>query len=259
MSHRPAPPGSGMRTVVMTTAVCCAAISVTSLIFGAVPAGARELAPIDGYGRLSDETRVSYWAHPLRGAKVRARPRPRGRVITRLHLATELGSPEIYLVLSRRRAPTGDDWLLLRLPMRPNGVTGWVRESTLGALHRVRTQLVIVRSKLRAKLYYRKRLVWRADIGIGRSGTETPKGRFYIREGLRLGDGNGPYGAHAFGTSAYSENLSDWPGGGVVGIHGTNEPELIPGRISHGCVRVSNPKVRRLRKRMPLGTPVWIR
>jgi len=31
------------------------------------------------------------------------------------------------------------------------------------------------------------------------------------------------YGPVAFGTSAYAR-LSDWPGGGVVGIHGTNEP-----------------------------------
>ena len=25
-------------------------------------------------------------------------------------------------------------------------------------------------------------------------------------------------------------SLSDWPGGGVIGIHGTNQPQLIPGR-----------------------------
>ena len=47
----------------------------------------------------------------------------------------------------------------------------------------------------------------------------------------------GSYGPWAFGTSAYSV-LSDWPGGGVIGIHGTNQPHLIPGRPSHGCVRV---------------------
>ena len=244
---------------VRATAASFAAIAAAALVWGASPAPARALAPIDGYGRLSDEERVSYRAHPLREAKVRVRPRPASRVIAHLHLATELGSPELYLVLSRRRASAGDDWLLVRLPMRPNGTTGWVRESALGSLHRIRTQLVIVRRKLRASLYFRGHLVWRADVGIGASGTETPKGRFYIREGLRLGDSGGPYGAYAFGTSAYSPELTDWPDGGVVGIHGTDQPELIPGRISHGCVRVTNPKIRRLHKRMPLGTPVWIR
>ena len=259
MSSRRAPAGVGTRIGLGAVAACCAFASTASPPFLASPAQASQLAPVDGYGRLSDETRVSYWAHPVRGAKVRVRARYTARVITRLHLATELGSPEIYLVLGRRRAVTDDDWLRIRLPLRPNGTTGWVRESALGSLHRVRTQLVIVRRKLRAKLFNKGRLVWRADVGIGRAGTVTPKGRFYIREGLRLGDPSGPYGDHAFGTSAYSQNLSDWPGGGVVGIHGTNQPELIPGRISHGCVRVSNPKIRRLRKRMPLGTPVWIR
>jgi lipoprotein-anchoring transpeptidase ErfK/SrfK len=52
--------------------------------------------------------------------------------------------------------------------------------------------------------------------------------------------------------------LSDWPGGGVIGIHGTNEPGLIPGHPSHGCVRVPNDAVRRLARLMPLGTPVRI-
>jgi lipoprotein-anchoring transpeptidase ErfK/SrfK len=65
------------------------------------------------------------------------------------------------------------------------------------------------------------------------------------------------YGPLAFGTSAYSK-LSDWPGGGVVGIHGTNEPGLIPGRPSHGCVRVRNDKITKLARLMPIGTPVRI-
>jgi len=52
--------------------------------------------------------------------------------------------------------------------------------------------------------------------------------------------------------------LSDWPGGGVIGIHGTDEPQLIPGRPSHGCVRVPNAAITRLHTLMPVGTPVRI-
>ena len=65
------------------------------------------------------------------------------------------------------------------------------------------------------------------------------------------------YGPYAFGTGAYSV-LSDWPGGGVVGIHGTDRPELIPGRPSHGCIRVPNAAIVRLRPLLPVGTPVRI-
>jgi lipoprotein-anchoring transpeptidase ErfK/SrfK len=65
------------------------------------------------------------------------------------------------------------------------------------------------------------------------------------------------YGPIAFGTSAYSR-LSDWPGGGVIGIHGTDQPGLIPGRVSHGCVRVPNRAIRRLARLVGVGTPVLI-
>ncbi len=51
------------------------------------------------------------------------------------------------------------------------------------------------------------------------------------------------YGPLAFGTSARSAVLTDWPGGGFIGIHGTNEPELLPGRVSHGCVRLTGARL----------------
>ena len=93
-------------------------------------------------------------------------------------------------------------------------------------------------------------------MGIGAPGMETPRGRFWIREKFRAG--GGIYGPWAFGTSAYSA-LSEWPGGGVVGIHGTNQPGLIPGRPSHGCVRLRNRHIRHLARRVPIGTPVRVR
>ena len=66
------------------------------------------------------------------------------------------------------------------------------------------------------------------------------------------------YGPLAFGTSARSAVLTDWPGGGFVGIHGTNRPELIPGRVSHGCIRMRNRDIERLGRLMPVGTPIII-
>ena len=57
---------------------------------------------------------------------------------------------------------------------------------------------------------------------------------------------NSIYGDLAFGLSVYSRYRSDWPGGGQVGVHGTNEPGLIPGHISNGCTRSRNADIRRL-------------
>jgi lipoprotein-anchoring transpeptidase ErfK/SrfK len=149
-------------------------------------------------------------------------------------------------------------WVQVRLPMRPNGRTGWVQRSALGGLHTVHTELVVQRGRLRATLYKNGRAIFRAPVGVGMRGLSTPAGHFYIRERLRISAGGGAYGPLAFGTSAYAPKLTDWPGGGVVGIHGTNEPKAVPGRPSHGCVRLRNRDILRLGRLMPVGTPVLI-
>ena len=207
---------------------------------------------------LSNERTFTRWAHPERRAPIRRRPTVRARTVARIRLVTEDGYPEVYLALRRRVNMHGKSWLRVRIPMRPNGRTGWVREEALGPLNLVRTHLLVDRGALRATLRRGGRRVWSSPIGVGAPGTPTPSGRFWIRERLRVPFGGGIYGPWAFGTSAYS-SLSDWPGGGVVGIHGTNQPQLIPGRPSHGCIRVPNPAIRRLARRMPVGTPVRIR
>lgn len=206
---------------------------------------------------LSNEQTTTRWAHAQETTKILAAPRVGARSVARLRFFTEDKEPEVYLVLDARMDSDERKWLHIRVPTRPNGRTGWVLEDDLSRLYIVRTQLVVDRSKLRATLYRKGKRVWSAPVGIGKSGTPTPRGDFWIRERLKgLGDGTA-YGPWAFGTSAYS-NLSDWPGGGVVGIHGTNAPGLIPGRPSHGCVRVRNDKIRKLARLMPIGTPVRI-
>jgi lipoprotein-anchoring transpeptidase ErfK/SrfK len=204
---------------------------------------------------LSDEKRVSRWAHANETYPIRTAPKTAARTITRLRFETEDKYPEVYLVLDGKLDEHGDPWLRIRVPMRPNGRVGWVPAEMLSQLYVVRTQLVIDRAAKRAKLFKNGRKIWEASVGIGKSGTPTPRGSFWVREKLK-GFG-GSYGPWAFGTSAYS-SISDWPNGGVVGIHGTNEPGLIPGTPSHGCVRVRNDKITQLSRLMPIGTPVRI-
>jgi lipoprotein-anchoring transpeptidase ErfK/SrfK len=209
------------------------------------------------YAAVSNERTRTLWGHPLELAIARVRPRSGARGITRLHWNTEDGYPEVYVVLARYTDSARHEWLKVRLPMRPNGRTGWVPRSALGGLQTVDTFLRVDKRSLRATLYRHGRAIWRAPVGIGKPGTETPSGRFYIRERLRVGSSGSLYGPLAFGTSAYSK-LTDWPGGGVIGIHGTNEPALVPGRPSHGCIRVRNGDIVRLGRLMPIGTPVRI-
>jgi hypothetical protein len=208
--------------------------------------------------RVSNERTRTRWANPAQRAIARRQPRSGARAVTRLHYYTEDGYPEVYLVLRRYTEASGKQWLEVRLPMRPNGRSGWVPRGALGKLHTVSTFLRVDKHRLRATLYRDGRRIWRAPVGIGKHGTETPGGNFWIRERMRVRARGSLYGPLAFGTAAYSK-LSDWPGGGVIGIHGTNEPGLIPGRPSHGCIRVRNRAILRLGKLMPIGTPVRIR
>jgi hypothetical protein len=209
------------------------------------------------YAAVSNERTRTRWGRPAERAVARYRPRPGARAIARLHYYTEDGYPEVYVVLARYTDARRQEWLKVRLPMRPNGRTGWVPRRALGGLRTITTFLRVDKHALRATLYRGGRRVWSAPVGIGKPGTETPGGRFYIRERLRVGSPGSLYGPLAFGTSAYSR-LTDWPGGGVVGIHGTNQPGLIPGRPSHGCIRIRNADIVRLGRLMPIGTPVRI-
>ena len=234
------------------------------IVLVAVPAAdARATRPIAATGplgseRLSDERTVTRWANPVRVGPIRAHPSVGSRRVGRLHALTEDGVPEVYLALRSHRTRRHGLWIRVRIPGRPNGRKGWVPRNALGHLHAVTTALRIAKVPSRATLRREGRIVWRSPIGHGAPGTATPSGRFYIRERLDNRGGDPVYGPVAFGTSAYSA-LSDWPGGGVIGIHGTDQPWLIPGRPSHGCIRVPNPAIRRLARLMPIGTPVRIR
>ena len=239
-------------------------IVCTALVLLAVPACAHAAVrppglpdPI-GSEQLSDERTITRWATALFTSKIRSFHDGTSKPVGRLRFVTEDGYPEVYLVLRGHVDHKGNTWVQIRIPRRPNGRKGWVPLDELDELQLVRTKLVVNRRLLRATLYLSGLEIWTSRIGIGAPGTRTPAGRFYIRERIRNLSGGGVYGPWAFGTSAYS-NISDWPGGGVVGIHGTNQPQLIPGRPSHGCIRVPNHKIRQLARLMPIGTPVEVK
>jgi len=158
--------------------------------------------------RLSNERTFARWAHPLRRAPIRRAPRAGAPLVAYTHMLTEDRFPEVYLALRSWKNPKGGSWVEVRVPGRPNGRTGWVRHSALGPLYRVRTLLIVDHRALRATLYRRGRRVWSAPVGIGKPGTPTPAGHFWIREKFRTHASQGLYGPVAFGTSDYSV-LSD--------------------------------------------------
>lgn len=205
---------------------------------------------------LSNLKTVSRWAYPQAEAVAHAKPSVRSRPVGRLRFLMQDGQAEVYLAL-RSYHQGSHSWIEVALPGRPNGVTGWVQASALSELHVVHEYLRVDRETFRATLFRNGRSIWSAPVGVGRPSLPTPAGHFYVREKLRAIDGS-LYGPFAIGTSAYAPTLTEWPGGGVVGIHGTNEPWLIPGRPSHGCVRLHNADVTRLWHLIQIGTPIEI-
>ena len=168
--------------------------------------------------------------------------------------------PQFVLALSVVKAKkTGKPtWYRISVPGRPNGRTGWVRAGSV-ELRPVHKRLVIYRGARRFEFWDGNKLVRAGKVAVGAPGAETPLGLFYVTDKFNpaIDPDWSILGAYAFETSAYSK-LSDWPGGGIVGVHGTPSPWLLGQAVSHGCVRIHNDNIEFLRSRVPLGTPVKI-
>ena len=208
---------------------------------------------------LSSLTGRSRNATLVRSVAAYASPRPSARVVARLRAVTPEQVPHVvYLVEGRIDPESKRYWIRIRLPTLPNGSTGWIPREAVEEFRSVDTHVVINRARFRISLLKRGRPIFSSIVGVGMSRWPTPAGIFYIRERL-TGFTDPIYGRLAFGTNGRSPVLTDWPGGGFIGIHGTNQPQILPGRVSHGCVRMRNADIRRLDRLMPIGTPVTIR
>jgi len=151
-------------------------------------------------------------------------------------------------------------WLEVLMPVRPNGSTGWVKaddfetkthdyhiEATLGAF--------------RIKAFKGDKQIFEAPIDVAMDDAPTPGGEYYTTELLETPEPNGAYGPYALGLSGFSDVYKTFGKGqtGQLGIHGTNEPQKIGTKVSHGCIRLKNDDITKLVKLdMPLGTPVII-
>jgi lipoprotein-anchoring transpeptidase ErfK/SrfK len=186
---------------------------------------------------------------------VRRSPSPTAPVIKRMSQFRPDYRWQEILAVGRRVGADGKAWYHISVPMRPNGTYGWIPASTV-SLSPTKGQIVVDRGRRTIDLYWDGRHVYHAIVAIGAPGMETPVGHYYVA--ARFVPDDSFLGVFAVETSAYSR-LTEWPGGGVVGIHGTSMPQLLGQAVSHGCVRVANSTALVLRKYAQLGTPIWIK
>jgi lipoprotein-anchoring transpeptidase ErfK/SrfK len=227
-------------------------------------AAARTVQPVQppaahcaaGSFRRYGTARLSYAAVVL--GRASAARRPGGRAFARFGRLNVNGVPTVFGIrgarLDRQCKPT---WYLVQLPMRPNGVTGWVRAAAVD-VEATRARIVVDLSARSVTLFQNGRRVLSSTAAIGSPATPTPTGRYYVNQRLIPTDQSGPFGPGAVGISAFSNVLTGWTQGGPIAIHGTNAPWSIGKAVSNGCIRLPNPTLRRVFAGAIAGTPVII-
>jgi len=191
--------------------------------------------------------------------RTRAYRKPTGQTLATFAKLNQNGYPTTFRIVGAIvNATCGASWYRVQLPMRPNGVTGYVRPDAVD-VETVPMKIVVDISRRELWLYRANRLVLKTPVAVGSSATPTPLGRFYVNQRILTTDPKGPYGPGALGVSAFSDVLTGWTQGGPIGIHGTNAPWSIGHAVSNGCIRVPNDTLKRLFALTPGGTPVLIR
>jgi lipoprotein-anchoring transpeptidase ErfK/SrfK len=237
-----------------------ALLPLAAVILGSGCSGGGSGPPVETAAKAPPSVGTPAAAFPQAGMMlretiaVRAAPSRSARRIKVLSQFRSDNRPTIVFAVSSARDRSGGSWYRIHVPARVNALRGWIDAATV-KLETVRTRIVIDRSARTLELYDQARLRFQTKVAVGRAGTETPTGSFYVQAGFRATEPM--LGAYAFETSAYS-NLSDWPGGGIIGIHGTPQPELLGTAASHGCVRVSNAAALTLQRIVPMGAAISI-
>lgn len=230
-----------VRRATCVTALC-AVLGLSIAAESSAVAGSRERLP--AAGELVSSS-----------AAVRAAPDSQARLVRLLHQFRPDGQFQEVLAVGAQRGSDGYWWYELSLPGRPNGQRGWVRGDLVDLRPVVNRIVVHVGTRrIEVRRTAGDRLLLSAVVAVGKPGAETPLGRDFFVQGRYVSD-DPFFGPFVLVTSAYSK-LSDWPGGGLVGIHGTSLPALLGRAVSHGCVRVANPVASELQRLAPLGTPV---
>ncbi len=162
--------------------------------------------------------------------------------------------PLVFLVKSER-----GDRLEVFLPTPPVASTGWVRTADV-TVSKVTFRIEVSLSEHRLRVFDDDTEVLDEPVSIGRSDRPNP-GRYYIKELLQPSDDDGPYGAYAYGFGGFTMDLSSFSEGtGIVGIHGTDDPDALGTNVATGCIGLENSVIERLVDDLglPLGTPVRV-
>jgi lipoprotein-anchoring transpeptidase ErfK/SrfK len=185
-----------------------------------------------------------------------------GPVVWKAPTATRWGGgPQQLLVLDREVDAQQRVWLRVKLPIRPNRSTGWIRADHVRLSES--PYWIDVALDTRTMTVYRNGVALRSFRAVvGAPATPTPEGLHALYDPIRQRDPRAFLGPWALHLTAFSEVLDDYGGGpGRVAIHGRAGASLhdpLGTARSHGCIRIDNRHVTWLARVVPRGTPVEI-
>ena len=195
--------------------------------------------------------------HPvahIRGSRL-LYDRPGGEPKVRIAGETEWNSPRVLAVVNRRGR-----WVAVLAPELKNGRVGWIRMRDVTRFDTVSWSLHADLSKRQLVVRREGKAIRRIRVGVGRAGHSTPKGHFAVTDRLKVRDPASPYGCCVLALSGHQVRLPPgWPGGDRLAVHATSDLSGLGNAVSLGCMRSHPNDARWLIKRVPLGSPVFIR
>jgi lipoprotein-anchoring transpeptidase ErfK/SrfK len=244
----------GRRQAVGLAAACLAAAVLSSAngaaSAGAATAGAALASPV----QATQELVVLASAHGAHSA-----PEASSAQVALVAASRPItGEATTLPVIARSIAGNGARWLLVLLPGRPNGASGWIAEQ--GTRPSVTPWSIVVDlAARRLRVYSDGHVVKAFRAIVGKPSTPTPAGDFFVEESLQMNAGE-PGGPFALALSARSTVLQEFEGGpGQIAIHGRdNLGGTLGTAASHGCIRLASASIDWLASRIGPGTPVTI-
>jgi lipoprotein-anchoring transpeptidase ErfK/SrfK len=127
-----------------------------------------------------------------------------------------------------------------------------------------RSGLIVDLSDRQVSLFQDGTQVASYEIAIGQAGWETPTGQFKVMNLQSDPMWQHPFTGEVFPPGEANPLGSRWigfwtDGKHQIGLHGTNQDDLIGQAVSHGCIRMRDADIQTLYNQVAIGTSILIR
>ncbi|NJO43153.1 MAG: L,D-transpeptidase [Cyanobacteria bacterium CRU_2_1] len=125
-------------------------------------------------------------------------------------------------------------------------------------------ELIVDLSDRQVYLAQNETVIANYQVAIGQAGWETPVGQFSVINMQQDPVWQHPFTGEIVAPGATNPLGSRWigfwtDGAHQIGLHGTNQEDLIGQAVSHGCIRLREADIQALFTQVTIGTPITVR